>query len=71
MPLINCKINLILTWSANCVIPEGDTVTTFAMIETKFYVPVVTLWTQDNTKYCNIWNQNSNAQLTGINTDQK
>ena len=54
MPLINCKINLVLTWSANCVISEGDAVTTFAMIETKFYVPVVTLSTQDNTKYCNV-----------------
>ena len=27
MPLINCEINLILTWSANCVVSEGDRAT--------------------------------------------
>ena len=50
MPLINCEINLVLTWSANCVISECNTVTTFAITDTKLYVPVVTLSTQDNTK---------------------
>ena len=51
MPLINCEVNLILTWSKNyCVIinstGEGKPIT-----ETKLYVPVVTLSTQDNTYY--------------------
>ena len=50
MPLINCEIKLILTWSINCVISEGDRVTTCAITQTKLYVPVVTLSTQDNTK---------------------
>ena len=31
MPLINCEINLILTWSANCVIYENKGETIFAM----------------------------------------
>ena len=48
--LINCEINLILTWSANRVISEGNRVTTFAITDTKLYVLVVTLSTQDNTK---------------------
>ena len=45
MPLINCNINLILTWSANCLIVSTDIVNqgaTFAMTETKLYIPVVT-----------------------------
>ena len=53
MPLINCEIKLILTWSANCVISEGNGVTTFAKTDTKdtkLYVSVVTLSIQDNTK---------------------
>ena len=46
-------INLILTWYANCVIVYNDAANqgaTFAMIETKLYVPLVTLSTQDNAK---------------------
>ena len=53
MPLINCDINLILTWSANCVIIYTDVANqnpTFVITETKLYVPVVTLSTQDNAK---------------------
>ena len=50
MPLIYCEINLILSWSANCVISEGDRATTFAIIDTKLYVPFVTLSTRNNTK---------------------
>ena len=48
MPLINCEINLILTWSANCVPSEGDRQPTFAI--TKLYVSAVTSSTQHNTK---------------------
>ena len=53
VPLINCEVNLILTWSANCVIVSTDVanqIVTFAIIDTKLYVPVVTLSTQDNAK---------------------
>ena len=49
MPLINCEINLILTWSANCGISEGNRVSTFAITDTNLYVPVVTL-AKDNVK---------------------
>ena len=53
MPLIiNCDINLILTWSTNCVISNAavNQATTFATTDTKLYVPVVTSSTQDNAK---------------------
>ena len=51
MPLINCEFNLILTWSAICVIPEGNRPISFAVPDTKSYVPVVTLLTNDNAKF--------------------
>ena len=53
MPLINCEIELILDWSANCVIistNNANQVPTFTITETNIYVPVVTLSTQDNSK---------------------
>ena len=54
MPLINCEVNLILTWSSTCVlIATGvqNQNATFAITNTKLYVPVVTLSTQENTKF--------------------
>ena len=48
MPLISYEINLILTWS--CVLYYDTKATTFAITDTKLYVPVVTLSTQDNAK---------------------
>ena len=53
MPLINCEINLILPWSANCVILStnvANQVATFTISEKKLYISLVTLATQDNTK---------------------
>ena len=50
LPLINCEITLILTWSANCIIVASNDAITFAITDTKLYVPVVTLSTQDNAK---------------------
>ena len=53
MYLINCEVNLMLTWSANCVIVSTDVanqIATFAIIDTKLYAPVVPLSTQDNAK---------------------
>ena len=54
MPFINCEVNLILTWSSTCVlIATGfqNQNTTFEITDTKLYVPVVTLSTQENTKF--------------------
>ena len=54
MPLISCEVELILDWSANCVIiytNVDNQVPTFTITETNLYVPVVTLSTQDNAQY--------------------
>ena len=53
LPLINCEVNIILTWSANCVIVSTNVANqnaTSAITDTKLYVPVVALSTQDNAK---------------------
>ena len=50
MPLINCEVSLILRWSSTCVITDSNGAETFAITDTKLYVPVVTLSTQENTK---------------------
>ena len=53
MPLINCEITLMLTWSASCVIVSIDVANqnaTFAITDTKLYVPVITLSQKDNEK---------------------
>ena len=53
LPLINYKVNLILTWCTNCVTVASNVTNqnaTFAVTGTKLYVPVVTLSIQDNGK---------------------
>ena len=53
MPLINCEVELILTWSENCVTIYTEIANqnpTFTITETTVHVPVVTLSTQDNVK---------------------
>ena len=54
MPLINCEVNLILIWSSSCAlisIAIQNQNATFAITDTKLYVPVVTLSAQENTKF--------------------
>ena len=60
MSLFNCEINLISTWSENFI---DDQVPTFAITDTKFYVP-------ENVNYQINYNQVLIEQLTGINTNQ-
>ena len=52
MLLINCKINFILTWSANCIISSAaaNQATTFAITDTIIYLPTLTLSTQNYNK---------------------
>ena len=53
MPLINCEVELILTWSVGCVIIYTDVANqnpTFTITETNLYVSIVTLSTQDNAR---------------------
>ena len=50
MPITNCEINLILTWSYKCVLSNDTKATTFAITDTKLYVLLVTFSTKDNAK---------------------
>ena len=53
MPLINCKITLLLTWSISCVIVSTNVANQnaiFAITDTKLYVSVITLSQQDTAK---------------------
>ena len=54
MPLINCKVELSLSWNPNCVLSNlvGDS--TFTITYAKLYVPFVTLSTEDNDKLSKI-----------------
>ena len=67
MPLINCELNLILTWCKGCVITNSTSAGKFAITETKLCVPVVTLSTKDNAK---LLQQLKKKQLVGINMNQ-
>ena len=53
IPLINYEVNVILSWSTNCVIIYTNVANqnpTFEITQTKLYVPVVALSSQDNAK---------------------
>ena len=51
MPWINSEINLILTWSEDCVISSVNVeAVNFKIADTKRYVPVVTLSSQGNVE---------------------
>ena len=51
MPLLNCEVNLILTWSSTCLLISTNVRNQNAITDTKLYVPVVTLSKQENTKF--------------------
>ena len=50
MPLINCEVTIMLTWSKNRVISSAVGKTEFKITDTKRYVLIVTLSTEDNIK---------------------
>ena len=50
MLMINYEVNLILKWPSTCVITNSTGAGTFAITNTKLYIPVVTLSSQDNPK---------------------
>ena len=74
MPIINCEVELILTWSKNCVITKSTGEGKIAITDTKLYVPVVTLSTHDNVKLLHqlksgfkrkiIWNKSESSIKT-------
>ena len=50
MPLISCEISRIPTWSADCVFFPAIGATQFAITDTKLYVLVAILSTQDTAE---------------------
>ena len=53
IPLINCEINLMLTWSEKCFMigaPIANEIPIFELTDTKHFIPVVTLSIQGNRK---------------------
>ena len=84
IPLINCEMSLILTWSRECVITtmerrvikntRRDTYRTNATIQitdTKLYVPVVTLSTENDKTFLEKLGAGLKELLNGINIGQK
>ena len=47
---INCKVKLSLKWYKNCILSSEDGNSVFTITDTKLYIPIVTLKTEDNTK---------------------
>ena len=50
MPLINRKVEFLLKWYENCILSSARTAAIFTITDTKLYVPVLTLKTEDNRK---------------------
>ena len=50
MSLINCKVELSLSWDPNCVLSNLVGASTFTITDAKLYVPIVTLSIDDNAK---------------------
>ena len=71
IPLINCEINLILTWSKDCVITNSTGEGKFAITETKLYVSVITLSTKDNEKLLQQLKSGFKKQSVGTNMTQE
>ena len=82
MAPINCEISLMLNWSRNCFIVAGtaaNQVPTFTITDTKLYVTVVTLSTEDNEKLLKHlesgfkrtinWNKNQSKITEQVKTD--
>ena len=62
--LINCKVELSLDWYAKCMLIIGNgTAATFAITDTKLYVPVVILKTEDNAKLSKLLNEGFNISV--------
>ena len=85
IPLINCEVELILTWSKNCALvdmtrrnAQGNnpatvppTEITFEITDTNLYVPVVTLSKENDTKLLEQLKTGFKRTLKWENTDHK
>ena len=57
IPLINCIVELSLTWNENCILTILTGNSTFKITDAKLYVPVVTLSIEDNAKLTKLLNE--------------
>ena len=71
MPLITCKINLILIQSTYCITSSATGTTKFAITDTEIYVAIVTSSTQDNAKLLQQLKSSLEEQQTEANINQK
>ena len=62
---INCKVEISLKWHANCILSSAGTAATIT--DAKFYVPVVTLKIEDNTKLSKLLSKGFKDQLIEMN----
>ena len=75
MPLINCKIELKLKWTKNCVLPtkgsdnanDYPNTIIFTIKDTKLYVSVVTLSPKDNPKISKLLSKGFERSFIGVN----
>ena len=69
MALVNCKIDLELTWHKDCMISSVNAadgqVVSFMITNTKLYVPVVTLSTKDNNNLTKQLNEGFKRTIYG------
>ena len=63
MLLINCEINLMVTWSANCVTCEADRAIIFAIADPKLFILVV-------TSFCKAFVNNSSRGIELSKTEK-
>ena len=50
-------VDFSVRWYKNCILSSVGTAATFAITDTKFYVPVVNLKTEDNAKLSNLFSK--------------
>ena len=79
--LINCEVEVILTWSENCVLADmtvdadanpailAPLCATFKITDTKLYMPVVTLSKENNIKLLEKLKSGFKKTINGTNTD--
>ena len=69
MSLINYEISLQLKWSKNCILAAGTAANQnpeFKITDTKLYVPIATLSTQNNIRLLKKLKYGLKEQLIGI-----
>ena len=57
MPLINCRVELSLTWNENCILTSLVGNFAFTITDAKLYIPVVTLSIEDNARLTKLLSQ--------------